>query len=37
MKQGKPHGTGTKTWLDESEYVGEFSLGKEVQAKLMTR
>eukprot|EP00903_Cladosiphon_okamuranus_P011608 g10918.t1 len=29
MKQGKPHGTGTKTWPDESEYVGEFSLGKE--------
>lgn len=31
MKQGKPHGTGTKTWLDESEYVGDFSFGKEVR------
>ncbi|CAM9904008.1 unnamed protein product, partial [Hapterophycus canaliculatus] len=31
MKQGKPHGRGTKTWPDESEYVGEFSLGKEAR------
>ena len=31
MKRGKPHGTGTKTWPDESEYIGEFSLGKEAR------
>lgn len=33
MKQGKPHGMGTKTWPDESEYVGEFSSGKEVRLR----
>lgn len=36
MKRGKPHGTGTKTWPDESEYVGEFSLGKEARPSTTT-
>lgn len=30
MKKGKPHGRGTKTWPDGTEYRGEFALGKEV-------
>lgn len=34
MKKGKPHGRGTKTWPDGTEYRGEFALGKEVPEAL---